>query len=602
MLFLFFPFVAHAIPTIDIQKLNSTKSLDGPWVYAKGVLSHEEVIQSQQTIELPVHFQKLNDFSSQDVVSLALNLKTTPHEPFVLDLNKIYTVWSLFVNDTKVASSGSIDTNNKNHQAHAHNQFLITIHPTSATTKLLLHVANSQHRHLGFSSTPVVAAVGILEKQKQEAQTFQLIIAVILFAFGVYHLGLFLAWRRDKAPLWFGLLSLALGLRATATGEKNILQLFSDISWEMLLRVEYFSGYIALPLFVLYVSALYPKYKIRYLHQSYLAIGGLFIFLIFFASTNIFTQTLMYYQLVVVSFIFYTIWILVQSYKAKEVGSLIAMSAFILFSLTIVHDLLMFANFIVSSKDFIPYGFTLYLLAQALILILKYAQAFKIIEAHTTNLEELVDTRTKELSDLLSQKALILKELTHRVKNNLQFIISLLWIQRKHANDNTNKTLSVLEAQVQAISTVHETLCGQENISHVEIKGYMNSLIDSLKDIYNNLEITKEIEEDIFIKADDAVSLGLIFNELIANHIKHCKDLHKKDIYLSIQKIDGNKVQFVYNDGHNHSDSYHSAKTKKFGLPSLGWPMIKEFAKQMEADLKVHKTHLELEFDANKDA
>jgi hypothetical protein len=181
LFFLCFPFIAHAIPTVDIQHLNTTKNLEGPWVYAKGVLSYAKVIQSQQTIELPVHFQKLNDFSSQDVVSLALNLKTTPHEPFVLDLNKIYTVWSLFVNNVKMASSGTIDTNHKKHKASAHNQFLITIYPTSTTTKLLLHVANSQHRHLGFSSAPIVAAVGILEKQKQEAQTFQLIIAVILF-------------------------------------------------------------------------------------------------------------------------------------------------------------------------------------------------------------------------------------------------------------------------------------------------------------------------------------------------------------------------------------------------------------------------------------
>ncbi|MGD9655668.1 MAG: 7TM diverse intracellular signaling domain-containing protein, partial [Sulfuricurvum sp.] len=433
-----------------------------------------------------------------------------------------------------------------------------------------------------------------------KASIIEMMVVTILVSFAVYHLGLFIAWRRDKVPFWFAMLCLSLALRATTTGEKILLHLFPNISWEMLTRIEYASGYMALPFFVLYFGSLYPKQTSRIAESVYLGTGLTFLSFTFFSSTVFFTATLPYYELVVVTFIIYGLWILYRSLKDKESGSVIAFLAFSIFAATVLHDLLMFENIVASSTDMLPYGFVFYLLAQAAILLLRYASAFRLIETQSNNLETIVGERTKALSALLAQRDLLLRELAHRVKNNLQFIISLLWIQRKEADMQTNQSLKTLEAQIQAIAAVHESLCTQNKISVIEINEYIQKLIISLEQLYPDLSVTFVPSRSIYLQTDHVISLGLIINELVTNHIKYSTASQTPTVHISIQKNLDRNVVLHYNDGADHRETFECSTVSAFGLPKLGWPMIKEFIKQMKGEIVVLHDHVELHFSSNE--
>lgn len=589
------PISIWAVPVVDVTHIKSIEPLPGPWAFTPEIVtSTDDPRLEQQTFALPRFLESyLEDPSA--IVTFALTLKTVPNKTLGLNLKQPYSAWKLYADGKLIGASGILDPVSGHHIAYPYYP-IISFTPKHKTTKLLLYLGNSQHRHLGFYGVPEIAPYGMLEQHRLKASIIEMMVVTILVSFAVYHLGLFIAWRRDKVPFWFAMVCLSLALRATTTGEKILLHLFPNISWEMLTRIEYASGYMALPLFVLYIGSLYPKQSSRIAEYAYLGVGLIFLSFTFFSSTVFFTATLPYYELVVITFIAYSLLILYRSLKERESGSVIAFLAFSVFAVTVVHDLLMFENIISSSTDMLPYGFVLYLLAQAAILLLRYASAFRLIETQSNNLETIVGERTKALSALLAQRDLLLRELAHRVKNNLQFIISLLWIQRKEADIQTNQALKTLELQIQAIAAVHESLCTQSKISVIEINEYIRKLIVSLEQLYPDLSITFVPARSVYLQTDHVISLGLIINELVTNHIKYSTPSKIPSVHISIQKKLDRNVVLHYNDGADHRETFENSAVSIFGLPKLGWPMIKEFIKQMKGEIIVLHDHVELHF------
>jgi two-component sensor histidine kinase len=586
----------YAITTVDVTHAHEPLPLKGPWAFAPSIVQKsDDPIFTKQSVLLP-QFLDEKLAHPHDIITLALTLKTTPNFPLSINMKQPYSVWKLYADGKFIGSSGEFHPESGQHFAHAYYP-IIHFTPTKQNTHFLLYLANAQHQHIGFYGAPLIAQKGVLEKNHIQASIIEKIVITILGLFGIYHIGLFLAWRKDKSPLWFGMVCISLAIRTATTGEKVILGLFPNLTWEMLTRIEYISGYITLPFFVLYISSLYPKQTSQQINYIYLPLGFLFAFFAMFFSTLFFTTSLTYYYIVVITFIIYTVWILFRSLISKESGSILAFATFILFSVTIIHDLLLFQNIIfLLPIDLMPYGFLIYLFAQAAILLLRYANAFKLIEKHTDNLEVLVAERTKELSALVSQRELLLRELTHRVKNNLQFIIGLLWIHRKEADDQTRITLKTLESQIQSIATVHESLCSQNTVTAIEIHDYIRKLILSLKHLHPEVEITLNSDEAIYIKTDHTVSLGLIINELVTNHIKYSNPDKISPIHIFIQKSLELSTVLHYNDGVDHRETFANAKISPFGLPKLGWPMIKEFVNQMDGEIIPFHDHLDLHF------
>jgi two-component sensor histidine kinase len=597
-LFLFLTSSLYAITTVDVTHIQEPQPLRGPWAFTASIVQKSnDPILTKQSLLLP-QFLDEKLAHPHDIVTLMLALKTTPNFPLSINMKQPYSVWKLYANGKLIGSSGVFHPENGQHMAHAYYP-IIHFTPTKENTHLLLYLANAQHQHVGFYGVPLIAPKGVLEKHHIQASIIEKIVIAILGLFGMYHIGLFLIGRKDKAPLWFGMVCISLAIRTATTGEKVVLSLFPNLTWEMLTRIEYVSGYLALPFFVLYVSSLYQKQTSQRISYVYLLLGFLFAFFAMFFSSQFFTTSLTYYYIIVVTFIMYTLWILFRSLISKESGSILAFITFMFFSVTIIHDLLLFQNIIfLLPIDLMPYGFLIYLFAQAAILLLRYANAFKIIEQHTDELEVLVLERTKELTALVSQRELLLRELTHRVKNNLQFIISLLWIQRKEADDKTRITLKTLESQIQSIAAVHESLCSKNTIAAIEIHDYIRKLILSLQQLHREVEIILDSREAIYIKTDHTVSLGLIINELVTNHMKYSNPTAITPIHISIHQSVDFKTVLHYNDGIDHREIFANIKTSSFGLPKLGWPMIKEFVKQMDGEIIPYHDHLELHFSA----
>lgn len=138
-------------------------------------------------------------------------------------------------------------------------------------------------------------------------------------------------------------------------------------------------------------------------------------------------------------------------------------------------------------------------------------------------------------SNLLNDK--LLAEVHHSVKNNLQVIVSFLNLKKKQTTDE--KTIEILDdinSHIMAMSLVHSNLLGDHDFGKVNLKQYIDDLLQSFFKIYKNDNIIYEIDiDDIDINLDTILPLALIINEFLTNSFKYAFPYGKGKIYVTIK-------------------------------------------------------------------
>jgi two-component sensor histidine kinase len=141
---------------------------------------------------------------------------------------------------------------------------------------------------------------------------------------------------------------------------------------------------------------------------------------------------------------------------------------------------------------------------------------------------ETLRAKNEIIEKALKDKEFLFREVHHRVKNNLQFISSLLNLQSRHIEDP--KALGILNDarnRVKSMALVHQKLYQEENLSGVDMKNYMSNLVDSLAHSFKinegKVKITLDVDP-MSLDIDTAIPIGIIFNELITNSFKYAFD------------------------------------------------------------------------------
>ena len=172
----------------------------------------------------------------------------------------------------------------------------------------------------------------------------------------------------------------------------------------------------------------------------------------------------------------------------------------------------------------------------ALIIILLLYKNIQRKKSEKIRLSKQVDEKTKDLQIALEDKALLLKELNHRVKNNMQMIISLLRLQEDNIKDEKLKSiLLTIQNRINAMSHFHELLYTQNNTTHIHADDYIELLISDLKSGFeSNIDIEYDIKVDLDIS--QAIYVGIILNELITNAIKYAYDDDSGLIFIELKR------------------------------------------------------------------
>ncbi len=211
----------------------------------------------------------------------------------------------------------------------------------------------------------------------------------------------------------------------------------------------------------------------------------------------------------------------------------------------------------------------------------------KEVEDRTQQLNATIRDLTKtqhELSIKNDQNVLLLKEIHHRVKNNLEVVSGLLALQSAKMDDPTmQEVMLASQNRVQSMGILHQKLYQSEHLAFIEMKNYFENLCINILDSYNESERIKvtiempELEFDV----DTAVPLGLIVNELLTNSLKYAFPKGEKgNIELSLKNVNEDNFQLKISD--NGVGKVVDAKAKGTGF---GTQLVDLLTRQIDGEL-----------------
>ncbi len=189
------------------------------------------------------------------------------------------------------------------------------------------------------------------------------------------------------------------------------------------------------------------------------------------------------------------------------------------------------------------------------------------------------------IRESLAEKELLLREVHHRVKNNMQVISSLLAIQARESDPEIAARLEVSQNRVRTIALIHEHLYLSAELAHIDLQGYIGVLSQHLVHTFgrsHDVQLEFDIE-DLDMDIDQALSVGLIANELVTNSLKYAfPDGRSGTIRIETrQEANGTSTLVVSDDGCGYTahDSGQPA--------SLGSTLIAAFAKKLKGEVQV---------------
>jgi two-component sensor histidine kinase len=193
----------------------------------------------------------------------------------------------------------------------------------------------------------------------------------------------------------------------------------------------------------------------------------------------------------------------------------------------------------------------------------------------------------KELMRQMHEKEMLLKEVHHRVKNNLQTVSSLLSLQTRNVEETQMRNLlKSTQNRVISMAMVHEMLYMRKDISQIEYKSYVQELseylIRSIKGLDSKVQLKIDIPE-IKLGIDTAIPLGLLINEAVTNALKYgFADDQEGEIYIALKKeIDKHYVLNIGDNGVGFPDTINYKNSK-----SLGLKLIHNLTRQLKGSIQ----------------
>lgn len=204
-------------------------------------------------------------------------------------------------------------------------------------------------------------------------------------------------------------------------------------------------------------------------------------------------------------------------------------------------------------------------------------------------------TQKKKAENLIlksiEEKEILLKEIHHRVKNNLQIICSLLNLQSENIhNVQLKQILQQSKYRVESMAKIHEMLYKSKDMSKINFADYVfelaTTLISSTKRITHNIKLKIDIK-DVYFTINTAIPVGLLINEIITNSVKHgFKENKKGEITISIaEKNNKNLEMRIGDNGIGYANNFVPEN-----LNSLGFQLIISLVNQLNGTIKKEKS------------
>lgn len=191
-----------------------------------------------------------------------------------------------------------------------------------------------------------------------------------------------------------------------------------------------------------------------------------------------------------------------------------------------------------------------------------------------------------KILESLEEKKVLLREIHHRVKNNLQIISSLLNLQSQYTEDDeTQDVLIGSQNRVRSMALIHEKLYGSMSLNRIDFGEYVENLAESLINSYieipGNVRMHLDIK-NVYLNIETAIPCGLMINELISNSLKHGFKDSKGNIKIEMAPENEEYILKICDDGVGFPEEIDFRNTE-----TLGMQLINSLVKQLDGEIKL---------------
>ncbi|MFA5647640.1 MAG: 7TM diverse intracellular signaling domain-containing protein [Bacteroidales bacterium] len=338
-----------------------------------------------------------------------VDVKGKPEEQILgIRIPSIFTSYKIWINGEAVAEAGVVAKTKEEHVP----KFLIDDIPFVVNgsendvvrLEFVVQVSNYSHPRAGLARPMFIGSYNALKKSSRYLDILNLLVIGIVLVIGLNHINMYIFRRKDVSNLYFGMLTLVMILRYISTGDRIISSLFPQINWELLLKLDNFSGYCTIPFFVLFLYNQYKQDFPKTMKNLLFYLGAVFSIFIFATPASVYGKFSLVFELYLLLGGLYLTFgvLLIASFKKREGAFLSFLGMFLLYATTI-SDVLSSMELIQASY-IAPYGLVAFMLLQSFIITSRSAKAINQNELlsyqlslEKDSLEKNIEERTKEL-------------------------------------------------------------------------------------------------------------------------------------------------------------------------------------------------------------
>ncbi|MCG8334333.1 MAG: ATP-binding protein [Proteobacteria bacterium] len=385
-------------------------SLDGQWEFYWNKLispndfASGQLLQRTGYIDAPGYWDgyKVDGEELTGLGYATFHLKVTnlpPNELVAFDLPLMHTAYKLWANGELVATNGVVGTSRATSQP----QFLPktpVLKQIATEIDLVLQISNFHHNNGGIWQTLKIGLEEDISSIDQMRTGIELFILGAILIMALYHFALFALRRKEPSPMFFGLFCLDVAFRMSIHGGTFFSVIFPNASWEILVKLDYFTLYFGLTFYCAFIQSLFPsEFKRIALNIIVIISIGFVLFTIVTPATT-YTAYLVYYQAVMVLASLFTLIVLVLAVAQKRDGARVVLSGCALIIVSLVNDIL-YNHEVIHTAEIIGFGLFFMIFMQSYVLSAKFSKAFDMVEELSIGLDRMVKERTAAIKDLL---------------------------------------------------------------------------------------------------------------------------------------------------------------------------------------------------------
>lgn len=435
--------------------------LDGQWLFYWNELFMPEDFKKSdfsgksEYLIIPGSWTNQTDYPSHGYGTMRLVISgLIPGKTYSLYIPEMLTSFRFFLNGEEVYGNGIVGRDRSESKAQFH-PGIISFVSESGTIEIVCQISNFNHRNSGIWRSIKLGDEKTVYENRIRNLLLEMFISTVLLAISFFHIGIYVYRTEAKVELLFGLTCLILFLRTITTGEQIINIIIPSFPWGLARRLEYMPFYLLAPVFMNFITTLFPKDSIKFFNRIFLMIFtilGIFFVILPVRITNL---AILPAEVFLISGIIYVFSVLIKAGINKRDHALPIIAAFTILAIASVNDILFSQGFI-GTMYLAPLGFIIFIIIQSQMLSARYALSFRKVQSLSLQLKGINESMSRFVP---------FQFLEYLKKNSILDV---------NLGDQVLENMTILFADIRSFTTLSEVMTPEENFK------FLNSFLSQV--------------------------------------------------------------------------------------------------------------------------